>query len=76
MSCCRVKVTSTLYYGFHCVSRKMNWKRTQDRKVEKNDVHKEIPSQVEQVGKVSQGDQDDQLPIVEGGNDVPVFNLS
>ncbi|XP_015087016.1 uncharacterized protein LOC107030146 [Solanum pennellii] len=51
----------------------MNTRRTPDRRVEKNDVHEEIPPQVEQV---PQGDQvppqGDQVPIVEGGNDVPI----
>ena len=49
---------STFYYRFPCVSRKMNMRKTSTRRVEENDVHEEIPPQVEQV---TQGDK---VPIV------------
>ena len=53
----------------------MNTRRTPARRFEKNDVHEDIPPQVEQVpqgDKGSQGVQDDEVSIVEGGNDVLV----
>ena len=69
---------SILYYGFPCVFWKMNTRRTPTRIVEENDVHEDIPPQVEQVKQApqgaqgSQGYQGDHVPIVEGGNNVPV----
>ena len=45
---------SNLFYGFPCVSRKMNTRKTPARRVEDNDVHEKIPPHVE---KVPQGDQ-------------------
>ena len=45
----------------------MNIRRTRARRVEENDVHEEIPPQVEEVEQVPQGDQrvhGDQVPIV------------
>ena len=47
----------------------MNTRRTLPRIVEDNDVNEEIPPQVEQV---LQGAQGDQVPVVGGGNGVPV----
>ena len=47
----------------------MNTRRIPTRRVEENDVHEESSPQVEQA---PQGAQDDQVPIVEGSNDVPV----
>ena len=44
----------------------MNTRRTPARRVEDNEVQKEIPPQVEEVK------QGDQVPIVGGGNDVSV----
>ena len=44
----------------------MNTRRTLSRRVDENDVHEEVPPQVEQVP------QGDQVPIVGGGNDVSV----
>ena len=57
---------------FPCVSMKMNMRRTPARRDKENDVHEEIPPQVKQVEKAPHGDQDDQVLIVEGGNDVLV----
>ena len=72
MSCLKVKVMSTLFYDFPCVSRNMNTRRTPARRVMENYMHEEIPPQVEQVSQCSQGVQGDQVPIVEGGNDATV----
>ena len=50
-------------------------RRTLNGRVEENDVHEEIPSQVEQLEQVSQGYQGvqgNQVPIMGRGNDVPV----
>ena len=47
----------------------MNTRRPPTRRVDENDVHEEIPTQVEEVEQVP---QDNQVPIVGGGNDVPV----
>ncbi|TMW93482.1 hypothetical protein EJD97_011599 [Solanum chilense] len=47
----------------------MNTRRTLSRRVDENDVHEEVPPQVEQV---PQGAQGDQVPIVGGGDDVSV----
>ena len=44
----------------------MNMRRTPTTSVEENDVHEEIPPQVEEVEQVPQGDQrvhGDQVPI-------------
>ena len=48
---------SNIFYGFRCVSRKMSTKRTPSRRVVENDVHEEIPPQVEQFDKVPHGAQ-------------------
>ena len=69
MLCCIVKVMSTLFYGFPYFSSNMNTRRTPATRVKENDVHQEIPPQVEQV---LQGAQGDQVPIVGGDNDVRV----
>ena len=56
----------------------MNTIRTPSRSVEYYDVNEEIPSQVNQVEQVpqgSQGAQGDQVPIVCGGNYVPMVPL-
>ena len=51
-------------------------RKTLDRKVEENDVHEEISPKVQQVSQGSLGFQSppksEQVPIAEGGNDVPV----
>ncbi|TMX04592.1 hypothetical protein EJD97_007021 [Solanum chilense] len=49
----------------------MNTRRTPAKRVEENEVQEEIPPQVQKVEQVLQGDQDDQVPIVGGGDDVP-----
>ena len=51
-----------------CVSTMMNTRRKSTRRVEKNDVHEEIPPNVEQVPQGAQGSkfppQDYQVPIL------------
>ena len=56
-------------------------RRTSVRRVEENDVNEKIPPQVEQVEQVPQGAQydqdpfqDDQVPIMIGGNDILVVS--
>ena len=58
-------------YGFPCVSRNMNTRRTSARRVEENEVQEEIPLEVEEVEQVPQGAQGDQVPIVGEVNDPP-----
>ncbi|TMX05787.1 hypothetical protein EJD97_024853 [Solanum chilense] len=53
----------------------MNTRRSPARRVEENEVQEEIPPQVEEVEIIPQSAQSDQVPIVEGGNDVPVVPL-
>ena len=56
----------------------MNTRRKPTRIVEENDVHGEIPPKVEQDKQGPQGSQGyqgvhgDHVPILEGGNNVPV----
>ena len=50
----------------------MNSRRTPTRRIEENDVHEEIPPQVDEIEKVPQGFEGDQVPIIGGGNDVLV----
>ncbi|TMW95587.1 hypothetical protein EJD97_008631 [Solanum chilense] len=50
----------------------MNTRRMTARRLEEGKVNEEIPPQVEQV---LQGARNTQVPIVEGGNDVPVVPL-
>ena len=73
MTCRNIKVMTTLFLWFCCVSKKMNTRRTLARRVKENDVEEEIPPQVDVVENVSQGSQGNQLPIVGLGNDVPVI---
>ena len=56
-------------------------RKTSSRRVEENDVNEEIPPQVEQVLQYGQGvqgaqvpPQGDDIPNVEGGNEVPVVH--
>ena len=53
----------------------MNTRRTSAKIVEENDVHEEIPPQVEEVERIPQGAQSDQVPIMSQGNNVPVVPL-
>ena len=50
----------------------MHARRTPARRVVENDVNEEIPPQVEKVLQGAQDVEDDQVPIVGGGNEVPV----
>ena len=55
---------------------KMNTRIIPVRRVEQNDVNEGLPlrgGQVPQGVQVSQGGQDDQVPIVKGGNEFSVF---
>ena len=54
-------------YGFPCVSGKMNSRRTSASRVQENNAREEISPKIEEVSKVSQGAQDDQVPNVRGG---------
>ena len=63
---------STLFYGFPCVSRKMNTRKTSSRRVEENDAHEDISPQIEQVEQFSQRAQNFKVPFVGGGNVVLV----
>ena len=81
MTCRNIKVMTTLFLWFCCVSKKMNTRRTLARRVKENDVEEEIPPQVEQVPQDGQGvqgaqvpPQGDDIPNVEGGNEVPVVH--
>ena len=71
MSCRRIKVISTLFLWFPWVTSKINTRRTSARRVEENDLHEEILLQAEEVEKV----KGDQVPSVEGGNEVPEVHL-
>ena len=46
-------------------------RRTPPRRVEDNQMQQETSLQVEKVDEVPQGFQGDQVPNVEGGNEVP-----
>ena len=52
----------------------MNTKRTPARRVGDNEVQEEIPPQVEEIEKVPQAAQCDQVPNVGGGYDPPKLN--
>ena len=48
----------------------MNTRSTPTRRVEENDVHEDIPPQVDQVPQDGKGAQGDHIPNVEGGIEV------
>ena len=54
MLCRTVKGMSAFFIWFSLFFRKINSKRTSAKRVEENDVHEDIPPQVEQVEQVSQ----------------------
>ena len=51
----------------------MNTRRTPPRRVEENNVNREIPLEVEQVNQVHQLSQGDEAPIEGQCNDVPML---
>ncbi|TMW97737.1 hypothetical protein EJD97_005056 [Solanum chilense] len=53
----------------------MNTRRTSARRYKNHKVQEEISTQVEEVEKVPQGSQGDQVPNIEGDNEVPEVHL-
>ena len=70
LSCRRVKVMGTLFLWFSLCFQEDEYEEDTEQESEENEVQEDIPPQVEEVEKIPQGAQGDQVPIV-GGGDAP-----